>query len=62
MGKGLVEEQLESKVCWQLSGVFTGATETKDPAKSPGKKVPLKHLPVSETMEHPPPAAAQNTF
>ena len=40
MGKGLVEGQLESRACWQLSGVFTGATETKDPAKSPWNKSP----------------------
>lgn len=40
MGKGLVEGQLESKACWQLSGVFTGAMETKDPEKSPQNKSP----------------------
>lgn len=38
MGKRLVEGQLESKACWQFSGVFTGATETKDPRKSPQNK------------------------
>lgn len=41
MGKGLVEEQLGKQgSAGQLSGVFTGASETKDLAKDPQNKSP----------------------